>query len=229
MQNNISNQILQLIKELNPEDPTQYVTDLVKNLSLSKINEKIKNCNLCGNNRCKTLLSGDFNSEILVINDMPKASQFINTNSTIIANTLENEYENVLFEILDELNIDPNKLLYCNCVSCMNINSSSLPCKNELCNCYNNILKDIIRIAVPKAILILGNTPLKVFYSENFLNIRGQLLDINGIEAMATYNLSYFETMKNLKEQNVLLTEYNTFKEDIINFFDYILKKGVKL
>ncbi len=82
-------------------------------------------------------------------------------------------------------------------------------------------------IVDPEAILLLGNVPLRLFFNENFLNLRGQLLDINGIEAMATYNLSYFETMKNLKEREILLSEYNLFKTDIINFFEYIQKKGI--
>ena len=215
-----------MIREINPDDPTKYVTELVKEFSLEKINDKILNCNLCGNNRNKTLLSGNVNSKVLVINDTPKKYQF--ASNIKVARTLENERANILFDILSELNIDPNSLLYCNCISCIDSNSTSLlPCKKELCNCYNNILKNIIKVVNPEAILLLGNIPLRLFFNENFLNLRGQLLDINGIEAMATYNLSYFETMKNLKEREVLLSEYNIFKTDIINFFEYLQKKGI--
>ena len=40
--------IMELVREANPDNPTQYVTDIVKNFALEKLNDKIYNCNICG-------------------------------------------------------------------------------------------------------------------------------------------------------------------------------------
>lgn len=223
----LNNKILDLIKNVNPDNPTEYVTELVKEFSIEKLNEKISKCIICGFNRQKTLISGNVFSKVLVINDIPKQRQFSINNANQTSYALFNEYENVLFDILTKIGIDPSTLLYCNCVSCMDLHTNLMPIKQEVINCHNNILMQLIEIIKPTAILLLGTTPLRSFCNESFSSLRGTLLDINGIDAMVTYNLSYFESMKGLKEENALSIEYDKFKEDIINFFEYIRKRDI--
>ena len=211
--------IMELVREANPDNPIQYVTDIVKNFALEKLNDKIYNCNICGCYNQKTYLTGNPDSEILIIKDIPNHIQFENNNNN---SCYFNGYENNMYEIFKALNIDPNTLLYCNCINCL-MENNRLPNKQEISNCYKNIIGSIIKTVNPKAILLFGSVPVKMFFNTTLMTVRGQLLEINGIPTVATYSLSYFEKIKDFKEQSIIESEYNIFTQDIYNFFDYCI------
>ena len=56
--------IMELVREANPDNPIQYVTDIVKNFALEKLNDKIYNCNICGCYNQKTYLTGNPDSTL---------------------------------------------------------------------------------------------------------------------------------------------------------------------
>lgn len=208
--------IMDLVREANPDDPTQYVTNIVKSFALEKLNDKIYNCNLCGCYDHKTYLTGNPDSDILIIKDIPNHIQFENECSYF------NGYENNMYQIFNALNINPDALLYCNCINCL-MADERLPTKHEISNCYKNIIESAIKIVNPKAILLFGSVPVKMFFNTTLMTIRGQLIDINGIPTIATYSLSYFDKVKDFKIQGTIESEYNIFAQDIYNFFNYCI------
>lgn len=212
--------IMELVREANPDNPTQYVTDIVKNFALEKLNDKIYNCNICGCYNQKTYLTGNPDSKILIIKDIPNSIQFENNNSNNCF--YFNGYEDKMYQIFNMLNIDPDVLLYCNCINCLMANNR-LPNKQEISNCYKNIVGSVIETVKPKAILLFGSVPVKMFFNTTLMTVRGQLLEINSIPTVATYSLSYFDKIKDFKEQSVIESEYNIFTQDIYNFFDYCI------
>ena len=210
----IEKNIIKEIQTIDPENPAQYVLELIKPLSLEKINQKVIQCNLCG--LCNKMLpSGDIRSPILVIGEYPKPN--IQPYEDIL-----NEY---FIDALESMNIKYDRLYYCNCIQCLPMNKK-LPSKAELSACYDNHISNLIFSLQPKCILLLGNVASRMFLGGTLQSVRGEWNYISNIPTIATYHPDYFVKMKNIKNQDILNEEYNYFINDLNIVFEYIRSLG---
>ena len=217
--------IISSIKAINPENPMEYVVNLIKPLTIESFNDKIYKCNKCSigctGKEHKSSIFGNANSPILVITDYIKTNR-INEKHT----PLLDEYHSLdmWYSLLKNIGVNGNLLLYCNCVNCFpynNCNEPRLPSLAEINNCYNNIVYKLIESIRPKMLIILGNVALRAFSHHSFLSVRGQMSEILGIPTMVTYTPSYFHKMLEIKNEEVLEKEFDDFIEDINNAFLY--------
>ena len=219
--------ILDVIKTINPDNPMQYVIDIVKPYAIEKLNEKISLCSRCpiSNNKHRSYVSGNIESDLLIICDYINSA---NDTENYIHTPLEDETSYVTFsEALDLIDdVDINSFAYCNIVNCVPCNigcdSTRLPTKKELYTCSEHIVKEVIEIMRPKMLLVLGNTPLRAFSDYNFSAVRGQMVDILNIPTMVTYAPSYFEKMSSIKDAATLAEEYQNFLKDLNLAFQYL-------
>ena len=213
----IEDNIINEIRGINPDNPAEYVLNLIKPLSIEKINYNISQCKICG--LCeKVLPSGDVNSPVLVIGEYPKS------NIQLYEDIL-NEY---FIEALESLSIRYDRLYYCNCIQCLPKNNK-LPSKTELSACYDNHISKLIFAMQPKCILLLGNVASRMYLGGTLQSVRGEWNYISNIPTIATYHPDYFVKMQNIKNQDILNEEYNNFIHDLEIVFEYIKSLGYNL
>lgn len=210
----IEERILQDIRTINPENPAKYILDLIKPISIEKIDQNIYDCSACG--LCnKVLPNGDIDSPVLVIGEYPKPNQ--------------EPYEDILNEyfigVLESLQVKYDRLYYCNCILCQPANGK-LPSKAELSACYENHIMNLIFCLQPKCILLLGNVASRMYLGGTLQSVRGEWNYINSIPTIATYHPDYFVQMQGIKNQDILDEEYNHFANDLNTLFEYVKSLG---
>lgn len=222
----MEDKILDLIREENPENPLQYVRDLVKDFALEKVSEQITTCSDCDICHCgKTLPHGNTNASIMFIGSMPESE-------------LENEIKPALFDgessvILDKviddiLMINRDELFFANAVNCWPYKQTGpdkthrVPTKQELSNCYL-FINHLIEVVQPLAIVVLGAAALNAFEPTMAITKdRGTWFNIKGIPAVATFSPDYFIKVAGKKDEELVEQQKFEFIDDINMAINYV-------
>lgn len=184
--------ILNLIKEVNPERPLDYLRKIIKPFCLEKLNEEIKNCSKCGQcEKCFPHGSG----EIMIIGDYPDKNQ-----------KGQKAFNNINGQYIVRIQKDLSNCCFINSISC--VPKKRIPTKDERNQC-KDILYHYIDIVKPKIIICLGSIPLlqlnEDIGKQNINLIRGEYFYFRGIKVLPTYSPRYIEQLKmkniNTKEE----------------------------
>ena len=226
---NNEEKILQLVKEENPDNPLTYVENIVKDLCIEKVNNYILNCNKCDKicNCNKTITYGNSNACVLIIGESGSLNQqdkdfnfpsddlpFDDLNNQM---PFANEAGDILFKVLDQLNINKEELFFINSINCFpyrlgkdNEKIKRAPTVTERNNC-KLYLDYVLKVVQPLLIICLGSVATNDINEEigkhNISEIRGEYFNYRGIKVMPTFNPQYF----------IELSKLNKIDEDTIN------------
>lgn len=184
--------ILQLVREADPDNPLEYVRNIVKGFAREKLDRYIMECEDCPiHQSTKTLTFGSVNASILVVGNGVQGEQNHKTGSTYpFAGT---EAHDVLMKTLDFYGFNTEEFFFINAVNCCPVYTASgqesvrIPKKEEENKC--RIFVDYaIQMLQPIFILILGNIALNLFVKDSILNLHGKVIQAKGIPAIATYS-----------------------------------------
>lgn len=228
---NIEDKILALIKMANPEDPISYTQSIIKSYAVEKINEGIKSCERCKlhNNGIRTIGYGDMNSSILIIADDPSEEQYLHGHSTSIP--LYGEDDATFTRALNVINANKQALFIINSVNCYSaINNNNklekkLPKVNERTACKYHVDKFINAIG-PSVIITLGSiatnalSPTRISIIEG----RGKEFDYKGYTVIPTFHPSFFRTMANEIDVEIMNMYKDNFLIDLYKAFSLALQ-----
>ena len=224
-------EILRLVKEADPVDPTEYVESIVRNFSVEKLRESIRTCHDCEVSKytnIKSIPTGRSDAPILVISEGIYGSQ-VAEGKEECAPLGENTPERSLFDdTMELLHINQDYLFFMNtvnCYTCSHINNKNLeraPSSREINGC-RGFTDYAIKIMNPVFIILLANIPYNLYHKGTSVKQdHGKIFDIHGIPAMPVYSLHTLVELEN-EEMRDLVDEYETeFVYDLENAFKYI-------
>lgn len=218
----IDEEILELIKEVNPENPIEYVKDLVQEMAYAKLVSRIKHCQDCSIcTACKELPYGNINASVMIIGSMPEEEPEDDKFAMQYG-----ESKRVLDVVLDALEINRDEILFTNCIPCWPHKKlgdkviSRVPTSAELSEC-RVFVEHLIEIVNPLLIITLGPVAYNYFNKEGILTkCRGEWTSINGIPSIPTYAPSYFS--KSVLDEITLQSQKEEFVQDLAVAFNYI-------
>lgn len=191
--------IFNLVKEVDPPNPLDYVRNIVKPLAQEKLNQYIlecEDCDICKNK--KTISKGNPNASVVIIGESCSEDQLENEGELY---PFDNQAGESLSKALTNLNIDMNSLFFINsvnCFPCRNTNGIEIkraPTKTERTNC-KTFLDYALKIVEPLLIICLGGVATNGINEEigkhNISKIRGNYFQYRGINVMPTYHPGYF-------------------------------------
>ena len=207
--------ILNLIRQLNLDNPLEYTRNLVAPLCMDKLNDYILECNDCKTckNCEKKIAIGNPNANYLIINDNATDNEEIN---------------NYLNTLIDAAEIPKNDVFVINSISCVlkkKFNDEEiirLPNRNEIKNCkhFVNYAIDFVK---PRVIISMGATSLAMFNSNDTIeNMKGKFTEINGIKAIITNSCKDLFTMLDTCSEEEVEGMANDILQNIINAKKYI-------
>jgi DNA polymerase len=217
-------EILRLVKEADPDNPLQYVHDIVKGYAHEKSNSYISQCNDCSIcNGSKTLTSGNPNATVLVIGESAPGEDY----SGNIIPIFSKEEQRIIDTVFDTLHVNKDQIFYINAVNCWpckqlgNETVKRTPYKKEVENC--SVFVDYaIKLVQPLVIILLGGIALNLFEKESISNARGKWIEVKGIPAIPTYHPGYFEKVEGHKDPDTIENQKLEFVDDIRHAFMYI-------
>lgn len=221
--------ILIEVLKANPDNPLQYVRNIVKNYSLEKLNQQIINCKDCSIcNQYKSIGHGNANASILVIGGYPLKEYKKNTKAFYEKEEIKNIIDKTFFDICK---INKEEIYFANVIQCFpyqlinNKREMRIPIKKEIDNCFV-FLNHLIEIIQPLVIILLGPIALNVFNKEkNIIKNHGEWISVKGIPTIFTYHPEYFIQMKDKKDEELLNMQKYEFIEDIQKAILYIEEK----
>ena len=216
--------ILELVKKANPDNPLQFVRNIVKDYSIEKLNNQIlncKDCEICGN---KTIFHGDSNASIMIIGSSPTCFE-----SNINKALYDDKDNDILDQTLAMLKANKKQLFFANVVNCIPYKTlggekvQRIATINEAKSC-SLFINHAIEIVQPLVIVTMGAIAYSHFNnnSGSLLQNRGNWFSIKGIPAIATYEPSYFIQMEGIKDEELLIQQQYEFIDDITKAFNYI-------
>ena len=122
--------IYNLVKEEDPDNPLDYVHGIVKDMCIDKMNSYILNCNKCSKicDCNKTTAYGNSDACVLIIGESGSLEQqdksynfpYDSTDFEDINNNMPfaNDAGDILFKVLDNLNINKNNIFFINSINC---------------------------------------------------------------------------------------------------------------
>ena len=199
-------QILQIVKEVNPDNPISYVHNLVKPFAQEKLNSYILECNDCSICNCKkTLTKGNPNASVMIIGESCSEDQ---QNSDGINYPFNNEAGESLHKTLQILNVNTDEIFFINSVNCFpnrennGVKIKRAPTKTERTNC-KLFLDYALKIVEPLMIICLGSVATNGINEEigkqNISKIRGNYFMYRGVKVMPTYHPGYFIELEKSK------------------------------
>lgn len=212
---NLEKKILQLVKKANPNDPTQYVNQIVKQYARDKLDFDIAHCQSCNiSNKIRTVTFGPTDARLIVLTDMalPEQQKY--------GYPLENTASfRVVKEAFTKCNINMEDCFFINAVNCCPYSEWKnnvlyrIPNleEKEACKPFLKRALDIIR---PNILLILGNIGLNSLIKTNINIVRGKLIDVCGIPTVATFSPEYILWCKD-NDSNAYECDKNIFLKDI--------------
>lgn len=224
-------EILRLVKEADPINPTEYVESIVRDFSVEKLKESIRTCHDCDVSKytnIKSIPTGRSDAPILVISEGIYGSQ-VEEGKEECAPLGENTPERSLFnDTMELLHINQDYLFFMNtvnCYTCSHINNKNLeraPSSREINGC-RGFTDYAIKIMDPVFIILLGNIPYNLYHKGTSVKQdHGKIFDIHGIPAMPVYSLHTLVELEH-DEMKDLVDEYETeFVYDLENAFKYI-------
>lgn len=194
----IEEQIEELVKKANPDNPISFVHNIVKPLAKGKLDTYIQNCNDCNICNCtKTLTKGNPNASILIIGESSSEDQ----QEQEYGEPFENNSGEILKAVLNKLNINQDELFYINSVNCFphrmhgDLQIKRSPTKTERTNC-KVFLDYALNMVQPLLIICLGSVATNGINEEigkqSITKIRGQYFSYRGNNVMPTYHPAYF-------------------------------------
>jgi DNA polymerase len=213
----MENQILQLVKQADPDNPISYVHNIVKPFAQEKLNNYILNCTDCSICNCKkSITKGNPNASIMIIGESCTEDQ----QSSEINYPFDNESGQALYKTLDSLNVNLDELFFINSVNCFPYRDRNgeilkrAPTKTERTNC-KLFLDYALKIVEPLLIICLGGVAVNGINEEigkqNITKIRGNYFMYRGIKVMPTFHPGYF----------LELEKSNRFDEETINNYKW--------
>jgi DNA polymerase len=223
----IKEQILELIKDANPDNPLQFAHSIVKDYSIDKLNEHIISCNDCGIcGEGKSITKGNSNASILIVGESLSEEQKDNE----ISFPLEDASGEILNKVLDSFSINHDEVFYINSVSCWphkvvgNEIVSRTPSKKEVDSC--KVFVDYaIKVVQPRVIILLGSIALNLYKKESITKARGEWIDVFGIPSMPTYHPGYFIQIEGKKDPEIVEMLKWDFYDDLKKAFAYVDKE----
>lgn len=220
MSTTVEETIYNLVTQVNPDNPLDYVRNIVKPLAQNKLNDYILNCNECDicKNSVKTITRGNPNAPIMIIGESVSKEQQENNQNTYPLYNDSASYN--LDNILNYLHVDYNKLFFINSVNCFpqrnNIKRASTVNERKKCKVF---LDYAIRMVNPILIICLGAVAVNGINEEigkqKITDIRGKFFTYRDITVMPTFHPGYFNEIAD-KLPNDLVEEYYTqFTNDI--------------
>jgi len=219
--------ILALVKEANPDNPLEYVRNIVKGFAREKLDRYIlecKDCPIC--NSTKTLTYGSIDASVLVVTDFVLEEQNTKAGSTYpLAGTKAFQ---ILQKTLDFYGFNTEEFFFMNSVNCCPVSTISgseftrIPKKEEERNCHI-FLDYAIQMLQPVFIIVLGNIALNHFVHDTVFNLHGKIFQAKGIPAIATYSPDYLLWCQ---RETPAAYEYEKeiFIKDFENIKQYLLK-----
>ena len=221
--------ILQLVKEADPDNPLEYVRNIVKGFAREKLDRYIldcKDCSIC--NSTKTLTYGSVNASVLVVSEFVLAEQNTKEGSTYpLAGT---EAHQILEKTLDFYGFNIDEFFFINAVNCCPSSTASktelartIPNMEEKKNCHV-FLDYAIQMIHPVFIIILGNIALNHFVRDTVFNVHGKVIQAKGIPAIATYSPEHLlwcrrETPATYEyEKELFLKDFEKIKEYLLQY-----------
>lgn len=213
------NQILNLIKANNPNDPLNFTLNIINKYCIEKVNESIIKCNKCNISNCgvKTITYGNINSKILIISDSVTEEQFNNKKLTLPLLDYDGDTLKMALEVLNK---KINDFYYINAINCYPhkkennkiIERNPLKIEKDNCKYFIDKILDILR---PKVIITLGSvsTNMLLTKKDTIMNIRGIVFKYNNYIVMPTFNPSFFRKAKNNFDKKTM----DMYKEFFLN------------
>lgn len=218
---NIEDNIFSLVQKANPDNPIQFVTDIVRPLAKAKLDNYIIDCEDCSICNCtKTISKGNPNASIMIIGESSTEDQ----QEEEVAEPFENQSGELLNRALDRLNINRDELFFINSVNCFphrmdgDLQIKRSPTKTERTNC-KVFLDYALKIVQPLVIICLGGVATNGINEEigkqNISKIRGSYFMYRGIEVMPTYHPGYFLELEksNLDEDYITELQWDFFND----------------
>lgn len=221
----VENQILELVKKTDPDNPIAFVKNIVKPMACDKLNEAIKSCEDCEigcNNAVKTITKGNPNASIMIIGESVSLDQI--ESGELINYPLEDSAGRYLQEMLDYLQVNENEIFYINSVNCFpqrNGNKrASTVAERSACKTF---LDYAINLVEPLMIICLGAVAVNGINEEigkqNIRDIRGNYFMYRGINVMPTYHPGYFIELGGKIPDDLIAEYYKQFQNDIEKAF----------
>ena len=215
--------ILQLVREADPDNPLEYVRNIVKGFAREKLDRYILECKDCPiHTSTKTLTYGSVDASVLVVTDFVMGEQNTKKGNTYpLAGT---EAYQILQKTLEFYGFNINEFFFINSVNCCPVSVVSgqeftrIPKVEEKKNCQV-FLDYTIQMLRPIFIIILGNIALNNFIHDTVLNVHGKIIQAKGIPAIATYSPDYLlwcrrETPAAYEyEKEIFLKDFERIKE----------------
>ena len=220
-------EILRLVREADPDNPLEYVRNIVKGFAREKLDRYILECKDCPiHTSTKTLTYGSVDASVLVVTDFVSGKQNTKEGSTYpLAGT---EAYQILEKTLEFYGFNKDEFFFMNSVNCCPVSTISgkeltrIPNLKEERNC-KVFLDYAIQMLQPVFIIILGNIALNHFIHDNVFNLHGKVIEIKGVPAIATYSPDYLLLCR---EEMPASYEYEKeiFLKDFENIKQYLLQ-----
>lgn len=220
MSTTVEETIYNLVARTDPDNPLDYVRNIVKPLAQNKLDNLILECDQCDicKNSVKTITRGNPNAPIMIIGEaVSKEQQEAGQNTYPL--TDDNASKN-LNEVLRYLNVNEDKLFYINSVNCFpqrnGIKRASTVAERRNCKTF---LDYAIRTVDPILIICLGAVAVNGINEEigkqKITDIRGQFFTYRGITVLPTFHPGYFNEIMDKVPEELVEEYYNQFFDDI--------------
>lgn len=223
----IEKQILELVKEADPENPIEFVDSIVRPLARKKLDSLIAGCKDCPVGKTtgiRSLSYGDDQAAVMIINEGIYGCQLEQDTIYPLQGTPEGE---LLDTLIDNFHINRRQLFWMNAVNCYCNNKAGqerAPGFHEAEYCRGYIER-AIEIIKPVMVILLGNIPLKLFAKDRIIaEAHGKIIEVHGVTAMPLYSPHALIQMREDEDQlEDLIEQYETeFCEDFKKAFKYI-------
>ena len=215
-----------------PNDPMNYVMQVVRPLAMNAMEHSIKECDYCPiaqQGRCvKTIPKGTENASILVIGDFPTKEQWKNENT--IQHVYEDtpEWTKIIKKIIDAYHINEKSLFFINAVNCCptkKIQDEYIyrqPNSNEINGC-KPFIDYAFKIVDPILIILLGNFALNAVREDvSIIKSRGEFINVKGVKAMPTYSPTHLLQLEEMKDKSIVEEYKADFCDDIFRAFLWV-------
>lgn len=222
-------QILDIVKKVNPKNPQEYVDNIVRSMMVSRVNEWISKCTDCKfSNGIKSYTCGPANASVFIIGEGILESQQALNQTEIYPYGNDVPEGKYLSEILsDRIGVNKDDIFFVNVTNCFcheNISGKIInrpPSKGEI-KCCKVFLDTLIKAINPNVIITLGNVAMNVYQKGVIDKLHGQWFDINGIPAIATYGIEQLVDIYKTAEDEVCFQYEENFVADLRMAFDSI-------
>jgi uracil-DNA glycosylase family 4 len=223
----IEKEILKLVKQADPDNPVNYVQNIVKAFAVDKLNDHIICCrdcdDICGIG--KSITYGNPNASVLIIGDGVSGPEIIEDG--LCYPFSDEDSKEILDITFDAMKINKDEIFYINAVNCWThklVGEERIkrtPNKKEVNSC--SVFVDYaIRTVQPLVIILFGSIALNLYKKDSISKARGEWIDIKGIPAMPTYHPAYFNKVEGKQDEELINHQKVQFFEDVRNVFLYI-------